>query len=183
MSEHDETEMPSAPAPIAADNFAAFAALLALIVDEKACAQRLQQLREITTAATEAQAGLVAARAVHDADIAQQQAAMATELEDLRKRQIAVRAQEGILADRERIVAEQQRALDRRSGRYEQVGSVTREFVPGYPRDNEPAVQPYEGVTDDVLPDDGFERVAGTTITREPSSPRPRKTMRRGSEI
>jgi DNA-binding FrmR family transcriptional regulator len=87
-----ESAIPTAPAVV--DSFAAVAAMLALVVDPKACSERLHQLRALRQAAEEAQDTMVRERATHDAAVAKARAEIAERQAALNKREIALRGRE-----------------------------------------------------------------------------------------
>jgi hypothetical protein len=91
MSDDEQTELPAADLPaIAPDTFAALAALIALVVDSKACGARLRSLQEQQATAAKATAELTTARATFDQEMATARAELATERASLEKRRLAV---------------------------------------------------------------------------------------------
>jgi hypothetical protein len=152
--------------PATVDPFAIVAAMLALVVDPKACAERLQQLRAVREAAKQAQAALAQARADHDAVLGRERADLAELRKAADKRALDLVAREGRLTVREEALAVAQAEIDRRTQRFEQHGTLTREFVPDHADGRGDAHHR-------TAEDGGFEpdlppMPAGVTLTRAP---------------
>jgi hypothetical protein len=167
--EHTNEIEPAAPAAIPQDSFAPVLALLTLAADPKAFTARVRELRDASEAAAKAQAELVAARAEHDSFVARERAELEAERATLQKGKVELFVAQNSFDETRNYVAEQSRTLNARLKRFEPPpgsGGV-RDF--GDP-DEEPVFTPPSSYT---------EPTAGTTITREPGSPRSRKSMRR----
>jgi hypothetical protein len=185
MSEdHEPTEadVPAA-APISSDAFTTLQALLELIVNEKACRERVRLLHGMGAAIEKQRAELAVERAEHDAIIQKERAELARLRDVLREREVKVHAGEGMLRHGEQILAERKGELDRARGRYQTVGpgGLVQEFAPGYRPDSHEAP-----VEDDVHVrhhDNTF--AAGSTLVREPEiTRRPRgRPPKRSAEI
>jgi hypothetical protein len=87
------------------DTFAAVTALIALVVDVKACAKRLEELRLAVEAAEKERAQLAADWASHQRTTSDARAELEDKAASLRKREVAVAIKERDLVERERVIA------------------------------------------------------------------------------
>ena len=111
--------------------------LLSLTANPAASKARLAELAEAERRAAAATAQLARDRARHDQAIAADCAKLEEEREELRRRQVALAAEEGKLRATQEMLAESQAELDRKTNRFETFGDtgLVREYVPGQPRD------------------------------------------------
>jgi hypothetical protein len=177
MSDDTEMTAPDIPASIPADGFAGVSALISLIVNERQCNARLRQLKQAQADAEKAQTDVATARAAFEEFCTAEKAKLEKERDALREREVKVHAAEGMIAHREKILAEQRATLDLRQGRVEHfAGGMMRELAPGYrDGDETPAEEVHVGRHDDNF-------AAGSTLTREPEvTRRPRGRPRRGA--
>jgi hypothetical protein len=129
-------------------------------------------LRALRQAAEEAQDALARAKVEHAAAVAKDRAEIAASQAALNKREISLRAREASFESTRELVAAQQAYFDPAAGRYEKVGGITREFVPGYARDDTGAAHEKTAVDSQFEPG-----AADTRIERVPGVP-PNATLR-----
>jgi hypothetical protein len=111
-----ETEQPAPAVPIAADTFAAVNALVALVIDPKACGARLKALQEREAAALRQEAQLATARAEHDAFVQKGRDETAAQWKRMNAREKELTAREGQVEQTKRFGARSLSALLRTLG-------------------------------------------------------------------
>jgi hypothetical protein len=160
--------------PVQPDTFSLVATLLTAVVDVRDCQKRLADLKAATDACEHAKLELVQARADHDAKLNTDLAALAERKAALDKREHSLMGREGKLVADQELLRAQQAEVDRKNGRFESIGGaagITREFVPGYARDDSGDAHVKTSVDGDI------ERVPNAppaaTIRRTVHRPRP----------
>jgi hypothetical protein len=177
MSEVDIDEIETAMiTPISSDAYRDAMTVLKLIVDEKACARRLNQQRAATAAFEKAQAAYAAAKIEHDGMVERSTRMLETERAELAKAKVALHVAQAAFKDTRNQYSERYRQmadeLDRLKGRRVETvgpgGGITREF---FGHDEEP-----EKPAEDPPYNAAFSPPADATITR---SSAPRRSSRR----
>lgn len=135
----EDTDTLAAPAQVQSDVFAAVLSLIEFVTHPAACRKRVEALRGAEAAAKRAEQSLATARAEHDAYLATGLAELEKERRELLAQKVAFEERKGRFEDWERVVKERAEEIDARTRRYEQHGGITREFVPGFPREPDTA--------------------------------------------
>lgn len=105
--------------------------MVAVFADPARAERQIQKFQNAKASAERAQAGLVTARAKHDAYIAEQEAILTAARMSLSKREVEIVQREGRLAAGEARMKEREDADGRRTGRLEVFhGGMTREHDP-----------------------------------------------------
>jgi len=158
------------PAPAIFDSFAPVLALLTLAADPKKSSARVKGLRAATRAAEKAKADLFSARAVHDAFIAEEMGKLEKERSDILKRRIELKVEEGKLARREELLAQEIAHPVRRQRLVEMPGGMARAF-----HDEIDAAEPLVAADDSAVPNP-------QNLLPMPRERRPRGKLRRQPE-
>jgi hypothetical protein len=149
---------------------------------------RVKELRAREAAAEKAERSAARREIAAGNDMRKEREALERREADVTKRELAVFAREGRLDAAEKVVAEQKRLYELRSGRFEVMANgMSREFCEGYPTGR-------EGEGDDALyprrpareaePESELERVPGSGHSLTRSIPKKRgRPMRRGAEV
>jgi hypothetical protein len=105
--------------------------MVAVFADPERAERQIKKFQDAKASAEKAQAGLVTARAKHDAHVAEQEAILTAARMSLSKREVEITQREGRLAAGEARMKEREDADARRSGRIETFHSgMTRERDP-----------------------------------------------------
>jgi hypothetical protein len=169
VDENDTTG--SANAASLSNGFDAAMTLLAVIADQKACADRLAQLRQAALDAERATAELQAARATHDAEVERDRTAVAAQRKKLAEKEMELIARESQAKAAEKRRLEDDAAFRVFKNRGKEVigpSGLTREYADIDPRPN-----PFAAAKSDPPPlarkTRGPVRVGreGTTLMRE----------------